>query len=379
VVKNNPGVKVIAVGVGDEKTICTDQLALAAGGDTTNVYNPQSWEELQGIVQTITATACTTNDTFCPNCCGFCSCGVCYPAKNCYNKDLCNLGVVDPGTGCCSTTPVTCSAGPCEVPSCDPLTGCLVGAITCRPDELCYRWYCNATSVTCATEPISPAPLGCTNTTTTPQCIDASDCNDNSLCTDDVCTTDGKCSRSDVVCPASNKCNYTNCVRTKGCVTTFIKCDDNNACTNDTCDPSTGCVYTPYTCPEPKDPCFRVQCDKIAGCQIIPIDYEKDCNLTAANCTVPACNGSCYEQYICYTPPATSVEEFPTTVVLSSALGGAAIAGIVIAAAVLAAGVGGGAAVAIAGAAGAGGVVTVSSNPVYRAAGTSGNNPLNQT
>jgi hypothetical protein len=376
-IRNVPGLKIIAVGVGDQTTICTDQLLLAAGGDPTNVYNPQSWQELQTIVQTISATACTTNDTLCPDCCGICTCGVCNPAKTCYDKDKCNLGVVDPGTGCCSTTPVQCDAGPCQIASCNPTTGCETKPITCKPDELCYRWYCNATSVICTTEKIVPSPVGCSNITVIPQCFDKTDCNDNNNCTIDDCVG-GKCVRTNVVCQPDNACNQTVCKRTLGCVTTTKKCDDGNYCTNEKCDPILGCVYTNVTCPTTKDFCKRPICTPALGCDFRQIEYQKECNMTAGNCTAPACNGTCYEKYICATPTQTGTEDFPTTVVLSSALGGAAVAGIVIGAAVLAAGVGGGAAVAIAGAAGAGGVVTVHSNPVYAGAGTAGNNPLHK-
>jgi hypothetical protein len=61
---------------------------------------------------------------------------------------------------------------------------------------------------------------------------------------------------------------------------------------------------------------------------------------------------------------------------LAASIGTAAIIGIVIGAAVLLAGLGTAAGVAIVGAAGAGGVAMVNSNPVYVAAGTSGNNAL---
>jgi hypothetical protein len=380
--KNVPGLKIIAVGVGDQSTICTDQLMLAAGNDPTNVYNPQSWSELGTIVQTISATACTTNDTLCPDCCGICTCGVCNPAKTCYDKDKCNLGVVDPDTKCCTTQPVSCDAGPCEIASCEPSTGCGKKAITCPNGDLCTKWYCNSTSVICAPEKIIDSttgapPAGCANVTTVPQCKIASECDDGNNCTTDDCIS-GKCVRNAVVCQPDNACNSTTCKRTLGCYTVTKNCNDGNLCTNEYCDPVKGCVRTNVTCAASKDPCFKSVCLSDKGCVTVPIDLTKECNITVENCTVPACNGTCYSQYVCFTPTNTGNEDFPTTVVLSSALGGAAVAGIVIGAAVLAAGVGGGAAVAIAGAAGAGGVVTVHSNPVYQGAGTAGNNPLHK-
>jgi len=376
-------VKIIAVGVGDSTTICTDQLLTLAGGDPTNMYNPQSWQQLQTIVQTISATACTTNDTLCPGCCGLCTCGVCYPAVNCFDQDKCNTGVVDPNTQCCTTQPVTCTPGPCQSSTCLPATGCSFSNVTCKPapQGACYEWYCNTTSVVCATRPLVPLPVTCTNATI-PECVVDSDCgNGRSKCENDTCVN-SKCVHTTVVCPPSDKCNSIVCKPASGCTTTEQDCNDGNACTTDSCNPLTGCVYKNVTCPDYKDPCLITYCDTQYGClNKTGVDELPICsNLTAANCSQVKCsNKTCFLQYYCVTPGPTSAESWPvSTVVLASTITGAAVAGIVIAAIVLVIGIGGGAAVAIAGAAGAGGVVSVQSNPLYSAAGTSGTNPLSQ-
>jgi len=320
----------------------------------------------------------------CPGCCGICTCGVCYPAVKCFDQDKCNLGVVDTNSQCCRTEPVVCNAGPCQSATCLPASGCSVANVTCKPPPpgACYEWYCNATSVNCATRPLSPLPPTCQNIVI-PQCVTDGDCGGRSKCQNDTCVN-GTCVHKQVVCPPSDQCQTTVCKPTAGCVTTTKICNDNNLCTNDKCDPvfPGGCVYTNVTCPDYKDPCLKTYCDPLNGC-LNKTDVKElpVCNnFTAGNCSQVKCaNKTCFLQYYCLTPPPTSSESFPTnTVILASSITGAAIAGIVIAGAVLVIGLGGGAAVAIAGAAGAGGVVSVQSNPLYSGAGTSGTNPLAQ-
>jgi hypothetical protein len=158
-------------------------------------------------------------------------------------------------------------------------------------------------------------------------------------------------------------------------------CNDYNNCTIDTCDPDVlgGCVFKSVAldCPAPADPCKRSICNRDLGCIEIPINCtERGFIASVANCTVPACNKTCFNQNVCIVPVPNGVEQFPTTVVLASALGTAAIIGIVIAAAVLVVGLGGAAGVAIAGAAGAGGVALVAQNPIYAPSGASGTNAL---
>jgi len=136
--------------------------------------------------------------------------------------------------------------------------------------------------------------------------------------------------------------------------------------------------FTPTPeCPAPTDTCKRSLCHKDKGCIEVPINCtERGYVISVENCTVPACNKTCYNLYVCFVPPPTGIEEFPTTVVLISALSTAAVVGIVVAAAVLVVGLGGAAGVAIAGAAGAGGVALVAQNPIYAPSGASGTNAL---
>jgi hypothetical protein len=158
-------------------------------------------------------------------------------------------------------------------------------------------------------------------------------------------------------------------------------CNDADNCTLDTCDGKVfgGCVFTNVAknCPIPEDPCKKSLCHRERGCIEVPVNCsERGFYASVANCTVPACNRTCYDLFVCTIPPPNGVENFPTTVVLATALGTAAIIGIVIGAAVLVVGLGGAAGVAIAGAAGAGGVALVAQNPIYAPSGASGTNAL---
>jgi len=379
---NVPGTKTIVVGVGDNTTICPDQLLTAAGGDPTAVYNPTSWSQLNAIVQTISATACTANAVACINCCGLCTCGVCIPAPRCKDTDKCNIGVFDNSTQCCRTDPVPCKPGPCQIASCNAVSGCVLTNITCIASKNnCSQWICNSTTVVCQQVPIQPPPAGCSNVII-PECVNSTDCDAGDPCLVYSCvntTGNFKCSNKPKVCGVSDKCTTRACKPGFGCFSSTKTCTDANNCTTDSCVPTIGCVFTPIPpCKKPTDTCKESICDKVQGCIEVPFNCTKLGYVpNTVNCTVPACNKTCFNQYVCATAPPTSAETFPQqTIIISAALGTAAIVGIVIGAAVLVAGVGTAAGVAIAGAAGAGGVALVSANPIYAPSGASGTNAL---
>jgi len=243
---------------------------------------------------------------------------------------------------------------------------------------------CNSTTEVCIQVPTGNA--GCV-TTYVPPCVNDTDCNTGDPCKDYKCQNSSgivRCVFPLKNCGTSDACNNYQCKPGVGCVTTIKTCNDNDMCTVDTCNPVTGCVFTPApACPPSTDKCLVPVCDKLLGCITVPLNCS-DYGVFIGNCTVPACNrnatkvnNTCYHQYVCATAPPTSSETFPQqTIILSAALGTAAIAGIVIAAVVLAAGLGTAAGVAIVGAAGAGGVAMVASNPIYAASATSGTNVI---
>jgi len=377
--KSVPGTTILAVGVGDADAICPEQLLLAAGGDTTNVYNPTSWAELNNIVKTISATACSANAVTCTGCCGLCNCGKCIPAPRCKDDNMCLKGQFDNSTQCCRTIPVVCPIPPCMTASCDVLKGCQNKTLPCKNStNPCIEWACNATTVVCLQRPAVNAPLACTGPV--PECVNNSDCvRGSDPCTIYSCAA-GKCTTSSLDCGKSDNCTTRYCLPGKGCDSSTKKCDDKSNCTVDSCDPVVlgGCVFknTP-PCPTPKSQCFEAICDRVSGCIDIPVNCTKLGYVpSAVNCTIPACNQTCYNKYICVAPTPISEETFPQTVIIASALGTAAIAGIVIGAAVLLAGLGTAAGVAIVGAAGAGGVALVAHNPTYVPSGAAGNNVL---
>jgi outer membrane lipoprotein-sorting protein len=374
-----PGTTIIAVGVGDSTSICPEQLNLAAGGDPNNVYNPTSWDQLASIVKTISSTACSLNNIPCTSCCGLCTCGKCIPAPNCKDQDKCNIGKYDSTLQCCRTDPVTCIPPPCYTATCDKLKGCVNTSVTCKNStDPCTEWACNSTTIVCLRRPATNAPASCGGVIVN-ECVNNSDCNRGDSCTVYNCTTAGKCINNPLVCPKSDNCTTWYCKPGVGCVNSTKKCDDGNLCTDDSCNPAIGCVFAKKPlCPQPSNQCLQAVCDPIKGCINVPVNCTEKFGIVPSkiNCTVPACNTTCYNKYICIAPTPIGSEPLPQTVILASALGTAAIVGIVIAAAVLLAGLGTAAGVAIVGAAGAGGVALVAQNPVYVPSGAAGNNVL---
>jgi len=235
-------------------------------------------------------------------------------------------------------------------------------------------------------KPDNELPVSCKDVVVN-ECENATDCViTNDPCKLYVCYKESPlipaiCQVSQRICPSSDNCTTRFCQPGVGCVEKNKICNDGDNCTADTCDGQVlgGCVYTSVAknCPIPGDPCKKSLCHRERGCIEVPVNCsEQGYYASVANCTVPACNRTCYNLFVCTIPPPNGVENFPTTVVLASALGTAAIIGIVIGAAVLVVGLGGAAGVAIAGAAGAGGVALVAQNPIYAPSGASGTNAL---
>jgi len=369
-----PGVKIIVVGVGGSTTICTQQLLQAAGGIQSNVYNPTSWGQLSGIVESLSATACSDNVTGCVDCCGICSCGTCITPTNCTNPNPCTDGVINPASGCCTTVPAVCNPkDACHTAACNPadILGCVQTPIPCPAGNNCTSFTCDTATGLCNSLH-SPSPL-----CNIPFCTPANGtvvCNDNNMCTVDSCFNDS-CVYSTTQCGKSNSCFTTSCAPATGCSTTpKPSCNDNNPCTIDTCSNSTGCVYTPVVCPATGNPCLNATCNKnLGGC----ITVRETCsNLTARNCSIATCNQTCAYVSVCVPPPPFTGSEATLEVVLAGALSGAAVIAIIVVAVVVAVGVGAGGAIAVASGGGLGGAAVTASNPLYKPSGNSGMNPL---
>jgi hypothetical protein len=125
-------------------------------------------------------------------------------------------------------------------------------------------------------------------------------------------------------------------------VYTNITCTDDNLCTDDICDPINGCRFVPR------------QCYTNISCQIA------FCNATTGECGIRIV-------------PCTT--EFPL-VAVSAGIGAAALVGIVIAAVCAAAAAAGGGAYAVVQAQKGGAISGATNNPLYKASGNSGVNPL---
>jgi len=364
----------------DQSCLCP--ILQVAGGIQQNVYNPTSWDQLSGIVESLSATACSSNETACVDCCGICSCGQCILPTNCSSPDMCNTGVIDVNSGCCTTAPVTCTPiDLCHTVTCDPIRGCVNTNISCPVGNNCTSFSCDVTSGSCK---MTVSVTGQCNTTVPgvppppPFCTPANGatkCNDNNACTIDYCVQD-TCLYNKTVCPTSDQCTSWSCDSTTGCVFTNTSCNDNNACTIDSCDPKQGCIHTPVVCPSPNDPCKLNSCQKnLGGC----VETAVTCsNLTAKNCSIPACNQTCGYVSVCHPPPAFTGSEITLTEELGSAIGGAALVAIIVAGVVVALGVAGGGAYAAYGGGAAPIMAASANNPLYEPTGQQGTNPLHR-
>jgi len=366
-----PGVRIIAVGVGGPTTICTGQLIQAAGGITQNVYNPTSWGQLSGIVESLSATACSDNITLCVDCCGICSCGNCITPTNCTNPDMCTNGVINPNSGCCTTEPVVCTPiDQCHVATCNKATGCVQTPVPCLLGNNCTSFACDPADGFCKPHH-NPAP-NCN----TPFCTVANGatvCNDDNMCTVDSCFND-TCEYNKTFCGTSDMCTTISCAIATGCASVKTVCNDNNPCTTDTCNPKTGCVFTPVVCPPTGNPCKTVSCDKnLGGCTTQLVTCS---NMTARNCSIPACNGTCGYVSVCAAPPPFTGSEATLEAAVAGGIAGAAVVAIVVVAVVVAVGAGAGGAFAAFGGAGIGGAAAVASNPLYVPNCNQGENPL---
>jgi len=322
----NNGVKIIAVGVGDDIDQSFLDSIASTGPDgvtklsylasTFNFLSSSSF--LQKLGNLVCSATGSTNP--CPGCAGICACGVCKCPDSCDDDNVCTIGVCNAtlnAQGGCFQLPVSCDdSNACTADSCDPVNGCIH-----TPRDI--PTYCNDNDP-CTTDTCNPAigcintPIDCTNTNscligsvcqngvcTTPTDI----CNDNNACTQDCagapncvfkpidCTGGNKCILPDCdpaaigcknltrSCDDGNACSKDTCDPKTGCKNDPISCDDGNACTDDTCDPDIGCVHTPFNISDrcfKGDICSNYTCDKVLGCVASPLV-----------CPPPTGNNSC--------------------------------------------------------------------------------------
>eukprot|EP01123_Difflugia_compressa_P007311 TRINITY_DN1_c0_g1_i1.p1 TRINITY_DN1_c0_g1~~TRINITY_DN1_c0_g1_i1.p1 ORF type:complete len:750 (-),score=199.29 TRINITY_DN1_c0_g1_i1:262-2511(-) len=388
--KKVPSAKVIIVGVGDQ--LCTSQLLLAAGGIQDNVYSTNSWSLLNGLVTSLAATACTVDDDLCTGCCGFCSCGVCITPKQCAAPDKCSEAKPDPAAGgCCTVVPKTCTPKDlCHTTVCDPNQGCVDTPKACRPSQTCTTYECDVADGICKAKPINspicnppPTPVTQNNTAPPPppavNCRTDGDCDYGDKCIVARCRANECYYNESTKCPTDTQCVSYKCIPPKtGCV--VVKnitgtCNDNNLCTIDYCDPQKGCIHDPITCSSPADKCLYTVCLPHLGC----VNRTNTCANFTGNCTVGNCyNQSCHADNVCVLPPPPTgtSDDVPPSVVLGSSLGAAALVAIIVCVIIALCGVGGGAAFAISQAGAGGGAASTQVNPLYKASGHSGQNPL---
>jgi hypothetical protein len=232
---HDKGIKVIAIGVGDDINLAfLDRLASIGPNNTRLSYLVSTFTGLtQGsIISQLGSLVCTASGTASTGC-----------SKDC--KGLCACGV-------------------CECPN------------ICDDSNACTNGICNATRNLAG---------GCL--------FDKVDCDDNNACTLDTCSILDGCLHPILDCNVTDKCVVRDCNPKIGCTSTPLICDDKNACTIDKCDRNFGCVYTNVSedfCDD-GDPCTIDTCDISTGCRSTPVNCTP-----ADSCFVSTCNpksGSC--------------------------------------------------------------------------------------
>lgn len=361
-----PGVKIYAIGVGDDRDISKDELMIIADQKQERVLRYSDFKDLAQNSLDLVARACQENINPCGGCCGFCVCGQCVAPDACDASDFCNPNTL---TGvCCKKTPKDCSDpnNLCNTYKCDAeLQECVATPISCKANTTCYEYACVPATGVCATHQVP------TCTSPPPECTTVEECDDGNLCTADICDTDtGFCRWENIAaqCDDGNLCTIDTCDPTKGCINDPVPldyCDDMSNCTIDVCDPDRGCVHTNVSC-EDDNPCTVDECDPFKGCLNTPMVCA---NSGEDKCKLSFClNGTCVNRKAdgCAVP----------VVAVAAALSTAAIVGIIIGVVLCIAGVGAGGAYAYSQAAGSGSVAPVANNPIYVGSGAQGTNPL---
>jgi len=370
-------VALYVVGVGADREMKLNQLLIAAGGSRDHVLRRTSFAELAtGNVELI-ARSCDENVSPCGACCGFCACGKCQAPDSCDPSTPCINNTVPAGQFCCAPLPPDCSAAAaanlCSTFKCDDNAAsatagkCIINTtLTCTPaqDPGCFDRICVQSTGLCQTQ----RKASCTGIVECAQ-GNITACNDDNVCTTEECTPDGKCVWTNVNCVLPpNKCFVTICDKVAGCihVPANVDCNDNNVCTTETCDNVTGCVYVNKSCDD-GNMCTDDFCDPINDCRHVPKSCATNitCRVAFCNATTGDCGFRVVECDTVYPNPG-----------LVAGVGAAAVVGIIVAAVVAAAACAGGGAYAVVQANKSAPMAGATNNPLYKATGNSGVNPL---
>jgi len=377
----------------DDHSACTSDLCVPSSDNTTyTCSNPP--------------IVCSANDPCFPQTCDV-SLGCVaedFNALYCDDRNLCTEdSCVSPnGTAVCANVLITCdNSDGCYPQSCSASTGlCVASNYSCDDGNLCTTDTCENSNGTpkCSNEFIdcNSGDL-CGYTCVAGECVLEAICDDGNPCTDDSIV----CGNGTASC-TSNSWNATSV------------CDDNNVCTVDSCNAnsngtgSDACAYTNITCTPPTVCQIAVGCDSVSGC----IFEDKPCSNSSDFCTIYSCDsvvGDCLAQARvctettddnCYNPVCDSVNGVCSQKKKSNFNSATSSKGILCPLAYdstakkIAIGAGAAAGIAIGAAAGVGLLgfggkkaydyyatghqlgSSVTSNPLYEASDSAGNNPL---
>ena len=180
----------------------------------------------------------------------------CNDSDPCTSNDVCLASGVCAGTSVIATVPLQ----PCQLVSCDPVTGQLsFGTVSCDDGEWCTLDNCTVGTNACTHVPVAGGttcddgnPCTVVDTCTAGQCGgsgtpgNTKNCDDSNVCTTDSCNPQSGCQHANAngPCDDNNPCTISDACGSGTCAPGTPKnCDDGNTCTLDACDATGTCTH----------------------------------------------------------------------------------------------------------------------------------------
>jgi len=195
--------------------------------------------------------------------------GCCLTDEECADDNLCDSEVCD--NNACRTDQVTdCGGNACEVGLCDPATGaCNSTPVVCDDQDLCTTDSCDAV-------------YGCQFDPNPDCCLHDSECSDGNNCTADACVAN-RCEHEPCPDAAGDACNV------------LVDCDP------DTCAP----ILDTVSCADDGNQCTLGECVDPGGCVTRNFDDGFPCQLAdpgdtrPATCQMGQCVGEAQRNFLC--------------------------------------------------------------------------------
>jgi hypothetical protein len=238
----------------DDGNPCTTDTCDDKGGCVNNAVSDG---------QKCTEPGCVGNDYQAPATCSAGKCGAKPALLPCDDKNVCTNDLCNAAQGCLHTN----NTAPCD------------DGNKCTQTDSCSGGGCNGQLIMCddknvCTDDSCDPATGCVFKANTAPCDDA-----------DACTTKDTCSASACKggaapnCDDGNLCTTDGCAKAKGCTAVFntVPCDDNNKCTTSDACASGKCAGGPPPVCNDNNVCTNDSCDKLKGCQNLPVANGSQC------------------------------------------------------------------------------------------------------